>query len=208
MKGIFISFEGIEGTGKSTQSKLLHDWFTQKGRTSILTEEPGGTNIGTQIRKLLLSLENKNMVPITELLLYNASRSQHIYEVIMPAIEIGNIVITDRFSDSTFAYQGYGRGLDIELIVSLDRIATVGLRPYLTILLDLDVETGLQRNRGIHKKDRLELEDVEFHTQVRNGFLALAEQEPSRIKLVDASGSIHEVHEKIIEVVKSSLGNV
>jgi len=208
MKGIFISLEGIEGTGKSTQAKLLHQWFKQAGRTAILTEEPGGTKIGTKVREVLLSLENRNMVPITELLLYNASRAQHIHEVIMPAIEIGNIVITDRFSDSTFAYQGYGRGLDIELIVSLDRIATVGLRPYLTILLDLDVEAGLQRNRGINKKDRLELEDIEFHTRVRNGFLTLAEQEPSRIKLVDASGNIPIVHKKIIKVVEDSLGNI
>ena len=206
MKGIFISIEGIEGTGKSTQAKLLHHWFNEKGRPAILTEEPGGTKIGKEIRELLLSLENRDMAPITELLLYNASRAQHIHEVIMPAIESGNIVITDRFSDSTFAYQGYGRGLDIDMILSLDRIATVGLRPYLTILLDLDVEAGLQRNRGINKKDRLELEDIEFHTRVRKGFLALAEQEPSRIKLIHATGTIPEVHKKIIKVVESSLG--
>ena len=199
MKGILISFEGIEGTGKTIQSKLLCEYLIKKGYNAILTEEPGGTQIGYKIREILLSIEHKGMTPLTELLLYNASRAQHIKEVILPAMNRGTVVITDRFADSTVAYQGYARGIDLNLIDSIERIVTSGLRPDITILLDLDVETGLKRNRGINKMDRLELEDVEFHKRVRSGYLEIAAKEPERIKLIDASGSIEEVHGKIIK---------
>ena len=201
MKGSFISFEGIEGTGKTIQSKLLYEHFRKTGYTVILTEEPGGTRIGLKIRDVLLSVENKEITPVTELLLYNASRAQHLKELILPALNEGGIVITDRFSDSTVAYQGYGRGIDLKLIDSLERMVTEGLKPDITLLLDLDAETGLLRNKGINKTDRLELEDLKFHKKVRAGYLQIAAREPERIKLIDSSGSIEEIHQKIISIV-------
>ena len=201
MKGILISFEGIEGTGKTIQSKLLYEYLLKKGYKAVLTEEPGGTRIGLKIRELLLSVENKEMTSFAELLLYNASRAQHIKEAVLPAINRGAVVITDRFIDSTIAYQGYGRGIDLNLIYSIDKIVTAGLRPDITILLDLDVEAGLKRNRGINKVDRLELEDVEFHKLVRSGYLEIAAKEPERIKLIDASGGIKEIHSKTVSIV-------
>ncbi len=207
MKGIFISFEGIEGTGKTIQSKLLYEYLTKKGYKVILTGEPGGTQIGEKIRELLLSIEHKGMTPLAELLLYNASRAQHIQEVILPAMSKGAIVITDRFTDSTVAYQGYGRGIDLNIINSIKKMVAAGLRPDITILLDLDVEIGLRRNRGINKTDRLELEDVEFHKRVRNGYLEIAAREPERIKLIDASKSIKQVQKKIIKIITDFLKN-
>jgi len=201
MKGRFISLEGIEGTGKSTQAKLLSDYLKEKGFEVVLTEEPGGTQIGLRIRELLLSVEHKGMTAVTELLLYNASRSQHIREIIVPAISSGAIVITDRFTDSTIAYQGFGRGIDLSLINSIDLIATERLRPDITILLDLDAEVGLKRNKRINKTDRLELEDLEFHQRVRNGYHNLAEKEPERIKLIDASAGIQEIHSRISSII-------
>jgi len=205
MKGIFISFEGIEGTGKTIQSRLLYEYLSKKGYSVVLTGEPGGTRIGLKIRDLLLSVENKGMIPLAELLLYNASRAQHVQEIILPEINKGSVVITDRFTDSTIAYQGYGRGIDLSYIDSIDLIATERLRPDITILLDLDVEVGLRRNRGINKMDRLELEDVEFHKRVRNGYLEIAAKEPERIKLVDASVSIEEIHNKVVNIVMDFL---
>ena len=154
-KGIFISFEGIEGTGKTTQAGFLSERLRDKGYDVFLTQEPGGTNIGNKIRKILLQLEHKEMSYMTELLLYNADRAQHLTEKILPALNAGKIVITDRFADSTVVYQGYGRGIDLSLIMSLDSIATGGIKPHLTILFDLDVETGLMRNKGLNKIDRL-----------------------------------------------------
>jgi dTMP kinase len=206
MKGRFISLEGIEGTGKSTQAKLLSDYLKDKGFNIVLTEEPGGTQIGLRIRELLLSVEHKGMTAVTELLLYNASRSQHIREIILPAISRGAIVITDRFTDSTIAYQGFGRGIDPGLIDSIDLIATERLRPDITILLDLDAEVGLKRNKGINKIDRLELEDLEFHQRVRNGYYSLAEKEPERIKLIDASAGIQEIHNRISSIITNFIG--
>ncbi len=205
MKGIFISFEGIEGTGKTIQSKLLYEYLTKKGYELTLTEEPGGTRIGLKIRDLLLSVENKGMTSLAELLLYNASRAQHIQEVILPVMNKGAIVITDRFTDSTVAYQGYGRGIDLNIINSLKRMVAADLQPDITILLDLDVEVGLRRNRGINKMDRLELEDVEFHKRVRNGYLDIATKEPERIKLIDASEGIEQVHNRIIKIIMDFL---
>jgi dTMP kinase len=207
MKGTFISFEGIEGTGKSTQAKLLYNYLREKGADVILTEEPGGTQISVKIREVLLSVEHKEMSPLTELLLYNASRAQHIQEVITPALDRGAIVITDRFTDSTLAYQGYGRGLDLQLIDSIDLIATGSLRPDITLLLDLDVQTGLKRNRGINKTDRLELEDVAFHERVRNGYHMLAAKEPTRIKLISVTAGIDEIHRSIIHIISGVLGS-
>jgi len=207
MKGLFISFEGIEGTGKTMQSKLLSEHLVKKGYSVILTEEPGGTRIGLRIRDVLLSIENRGITPVTELLLYNASRAQHVEEVILPALTKGCIIITDRFTDSTVAYQGYGRGIDLQIIDSLERIATEGVKPDITLLLDLDVEAGLLRNKGINKTDRLELEDVEFHKRVRNGYLRIAAKDPERIELIDASESIEEIQGKIINIVTSCINS-
>jgi dTMP kinase len=206
MKGKFISFEGIEGTGKSTQAKLLQQGLLGLGYEVILTEEPGGTLISLRVREILLSVDHTNMKPITELLLYNAARAQHIEEVILPALNRGAVVITDRFTDSTFAYQGYGRGIDLKLLESIDKIATNGLRPDMTMLLDLDVETGLKRNRRINKTDRLELEDVEFHKRVRKGYHELAAKEPERIKVLDASGEIEELKIVIARIIPDFIG--
>src|SRR3989304_2915968 len=171
-KGIFISFEGIEGSGKTKQSRLLYEYIRKSGYKVILTGEPGGTQIGLKIRDLLLSVLKK-----------------------------GFIVITDRFIDSTKAYQGYGRGIDLKLIEFLEKIVTEDIRLDLTLLLDLDVKIGLKRNRGINKTDRLELEDVKFHKRVREGYLKIAAKELERIKLIDATESIEEIHRKIIGIV-------
>jgi dTMP kinase len=207
MKGLFISFEGIEGTGKSTQAKLLAEYLRGKGHRVIQTMEPGGTAISLKIRGLLLSLESRGMDHVTELLLYNAARVQHIKEIIAPALERGEIVITDRFSDSTVAYQGYARGLDLKLIDSLDMIATRKLRPDITILLDTDVKTGLARNKGLDKGDRLELEDISFHERVRKGFIEIAAGEPVRIKVVDCSERLEVVHQKVVKILSGLLEN-
>lgn len=198
-KGIFISFEGIEGSGKTTQAKLLAERLSETGYEVVLTQEPGGTIIGDKIREILLQSEHKEMSYIAELLLYNAARAQHLTERILPAINNGNIVITDRFTDSTVAYQGYGRGIDISLIVSIDTIAANSIKPDLTILFDLDAEVGIRRNKDINKVDRFELEDVEFHRKVRNGYLKIAEMNTARVKIVDASMPIEQVREKVWE---------
>ena len=201
-KGIFISFEGIEGTGKTTQARLLSERLVEKGYEVILTQEPGGTVIGNRIREILLLPEHKEMSYMTELLLYNAARAQHLSEKIAPAINGGKVVITDRFTDSTVAYQGYGRGIDIQLIMSINNIATEGIKPHLTILFDLDVETGLKRNKGINKVDRLELEDIEFHKKVREGYLHISEKDRERIRIVDASMPVEKISEKVWEIVR------
>ncbi len=205
MKGLFISFEGIEGTGKSTQAKLLAEYLREKGHKVVQTMEPGGTRISLKIRELLLSPDSMEMDHVTELLLYNAARVQHIKEVIGPALDRGEIVITDRFSDSTVAYQGYARGLDLKLIDSLDVIATGGMRPDITILLDLDVKTGLARNKALNKGDRLELEDISFHERVREGFIRIAAMEPLRIKVIDCSESLAGVRQKVVEILSELL---
>lgn len=205
MMGFFISFEGIEGTGKTIQSRLLYDYLKKKGLGVLLTEEPGGTTIGNTIRDLLLSVDNVQMAPLTELFLYNASRIQHLQEVIVPALEKGAVVITDRFTDSTVAYQGYGRGISLDLVNGIENIATGGVKPSLTFLLDLDVEIGLERNKGINKKDRIELEDITFHRRVREGYHAIAAKEPQRIHVIDASKSIEHIHRSIIEIIRGSL---
>jgi dTMP kinase len=201
VRGSFISLEGIEGTGKSTQTRLLTEYLQQRGQKTVRTQEPGGTAISMKIRELLLSLDSREMDPVAELLLYNAARVQHIREVIDPALARGEIVISDRFSDSTLAYQGYGRGIDLKMIDTLDAIATNGMRPDLTLLLDIDVETGLQRNREISKRDRLELEDITFHEKVRRGFLEIAKDDPGRIRVIDCRDSVVAVHERIISII-------
>lgn len=211
MKGVFVTFEGIEGSGKSTQIGLLADYLTTLGRPVTLTREPGGTPIGDQVRKILLDPASKGLDPVAELLLYAASRAQHLREVILPALEKGRVVLCDRFSDATLAYQGHGRGLDIDMIRALDRIVTGGRLPDLTILLDIGAAAGLARARGrnssrqLEHEGRFENEEAAFHHRVREGYLALAKEQPERFRVVDASRSPDEVGQEIREIVDDML---
>ena len=191
--GFFITFEGIEGCGKTTQLRRLAAGLQVAGHAVRLTREPGGCAIADTLRALLLDSANRAMAPNTELLLYAAARAQHVAEVIRPALEAGGIVLCDRFSDATLAYQGYGRGLDPEMIAELNRVATGGLAPDVTLLLDLPVEDGLARARERNAdsdgpdEGRFEAEALAFHQRVRDGYLKLAAAEP-RIRVIDARG--------------------
>jgi len=203
--GFFISLEGIEGTGKTTQAAYLFDRLTALGFGCLLTHEPGDTIIGERIREVLLHTDHKEMTFMTELLLYNAARAQLLDEKIRPALAKGMVVITDRFSDSTVAYQGYGRGIDLGIIANLDLIATNGAKPDLTLLFDLDIETGLRRNRKINKIDRLELEEIEFHKRVRQGFIEITGKEPGRVRIIDASLPLEKVREAAWKIVSEEM---
>lgn len=194
----FISFEGIEGSGKSTQTRLFADYLSNRGFKVLTTAEPGGTHVGDRVRKILLDRDNQ-MDALTELLLYSASRAQLLREVIYPALTADTIVITDRYSDSTIAYQGVARGMDMGIIKALDEITTTSLKPAITFLLDMDVESGLKRNRQANKTDRFELEAIAFHEKVRQGFLQIAGAEPHRVKVITATGSENEVHRRIVQ---------
>ncbi len=205
-KGKFITFEGVEGSGKTTQAHLLGEYLSSLRIPVVMTREPGGTNIGEQIRQILLASDNRGMTPETEILLYAASRAQHMRERIVPALESGRWVICDRYADATVAYQGYGRGLDLDLIAELNRLVLLGLEPDLTILLDLDVQEGLRRAKkriggGNLQEGRFEEEGVAFHQRVRGGYMELARRDPQRIKTVSAEGSIEEVNRRVIEIV-------
>ena len=195
---MFITFEGIEGCGKSTQAKLLRDHLIQIGDDVFLTREPGGPKISEYIREILLSNDNNEMIARTEVLLYSASRSQHTGEWIIPLLESGKTVICDRYSDSTLAYQGAARKIDRKVIDSITKFATFDLEPDMTFLIDLPVEIGLSR---ISQKDadRLEREDIKFHQKVRSAFLDLAEKERKRFIVIDGSKSIEEINFKIID---------
>jgi dTMP kinase len=206
--GLFISFEGIEGSGKSTQAKLLAAALTDAGYDVVITHEPGGTIISDRIRALLLNPEHTEMDATTELLLYAAARAQHLAQIIRPALARRAVVITDRFSDSTLAYQGFGRGIARTLIDTVDAVAAQGLRPNLTILCDLNVHEGLERNRNANKRDRLELEAMAFHEKVRAGFLALAQEEPQRFHLVDASKPAEVLAAGILAQVQKALAGI
>jgi len=203
--GIFISFEGIEGSGKSTQAKMLASALTAAGVQVVATHEPGGTLISDRIRALLLDPEHTDMDATTELLLYAAARAQHLAQKIRPALAQGAVVICDRFSDSTVAYQGFGRGIARELLDAVDTVATGRLRPHLTILCDLDVRQGLERNRNAQKCDRLELETVDFHEKVRAGFLSLAHDDPARFHIVNAAQPPDVLASEILEFVKKKV---
>ena len=197
-RGFFITFEGGEGSGKTTQSKRLAIDLEKAGYGILLTHEPGGTPISEQIRGILLNREHREMVSTTELLLFAAARAQHVSERIVPALDEGRIVISARFADSMVAYQGYARGLELELIHYLNGIATQGLTSDLTIVLDLPVEIGLNRARqSLESMDRMESERIEFHKRLRDGFLTIASQEPERIKVIDAQMDPDRVYEQI-----------
>ncbi|MCX8030327.1 MAG: dTMP kinase [Thermodesulfovibrionales bacterium] len=204
-KGFLISFEGIEGSGKTTISRLIAETLMMDGYEVMTTYEPGGTQIGHKIRDILLSAEHKNMSHMCELFLYNAARAQHLKEIILPALQSGKLVITDRFIDSTVAYQGYGRGIDLSLIRHLTEIVTGGLKPHITILLDIDIELGLKRNRSIKKVDRFELEEIEFYKKVKEGYRRIYEDEPKRIKIVDASQPLEMIIQEVRDIIVRSI---
>lgn len=199
-KGKFITFEGIEACGKTTQIKLLDKYLSQKGYKTVLTREPGGTKIGDLIRSILLDTKNKNMHPKTEWLLYAAGRAQHVEELIKPSLVKGWFVLSDRYIDSTIAYQGAARRLDTETLKQLNDIATGGLKPDITIVLDITAEEGLKRAHGRGALDRFEQEELDFHKRVRNGYLELAKLEPARIKVVDGSKNVDEIHKEIVSI--------
>lgn len=209
--GIFITFEGIEGCGKSTQVRLLSETLKGKGISFIVTREPGGTSIGSKIREIVLNPDHNGMAAETELLLYAADRAQHAIELIRPALNDGKVVICDRFTDATVAYQGYGRRLDSSLIQELNRIASLGVRPDLTVLLDCPVEIGIRRAvvrnaKNSHiRDDRFEREEMGFHDMVRNGYLAIAKEEPKRVIVVDAAKDIKSMHLEIWGIVDAFL---
>jgi dTMP kinase len=198
-EGSFITFEGIEGSGKSTQAEMLKAFLEGLGLEVLLTREPGGSPIGEQIRRVLLDPDNHGMVPLAELLLYEASRCQHVEAVIRPAIEAGKTVICDRFFDASTAYQGYARGLEIKMVGELNLVATGGRKPDLTIVLDLPVDVGLRRlGRNL---DRIEREAVEFHERVRQGYLRIAEDEPDRVKVVNSAGSVDDTFSDVRNLI-------
>ena len=211
MMGKFITLEGIEGSGKSTQIVLLANYLKSLGIPVVLTREPGGTPIGDDVRKILLDPANTTLDPKAELLLYAASRAQHLKEIIVPHLEKGAVVLCDRFADATLAYQGYGRGLDIDLIRTLDAIVCAGLRPDLTILLDIDAATGVARargrnsSRGLDGEARFENEAIAFHERVRRGYLTVAGAEPDRIRIVEASRPMDDIQAEIRKIVVKEL---
>lgn len=205
-KGIFITFEGPEGSGKSTQIRLLARHMDRHGHMGkvVMTREPGGSTFSENIRALLLNPVN-HIQPLTELFLYEASRAQLMTEVIVPTLNNRGVVLCDRFTDSTIAYQRYGRGIDNAIVTHLNDAATGGISPDLTFVLDLPAATGLARARALKKEaftgDRIEQETLAFHTRVRNGFRALARRYPRRICLIDAQGTIEDIHAAIVSVV-------
>ena len=208
MRGLLITLEGIDGCGKSTQREMLARELKQRGFEVVVTREPGGTVIGEDIRLLLISDASVHIAPTTELLLYVAARAQHVAELIKPSLEAGRVVISDRYTDSTVAFQGYGRGLELPMIEQLNRFATGGLAPDLTIVFDLDPATARTRLGSRPVGGLLGAFDdqhVDFHERMRAGYLKMAEREPSRIRVVDAGGSAEETHTSVMAVVLPKL---
>jgi len=210
--GRFVTFEGIEGCGKSTQIKLLSDWLKTRQPNHYLTREPGGTRSGSAIRKILLSEQTETLTPIAECMLYYADRFQHIEEVIRPRLKEGRLVISDRYHDSTLAYQGYARGIPLDFLNEIWIRSGIALDPDLTILLDLDPQIGLQRSLEKLRaqnldESRFEQESLEFHVRVREGFLELSKLHPERYFVVDASGSVQEIHEQITKYFLGALAS-
>ncbi len=203
----FLTFEGVEGSGKSTQTTHLAEALTKAGYEVITTREPGGTELGRKLRAMLLAADAPAPAAETELLLYLADRAEHLARLVRPALERGAVVLADRFSDSTLAYQAYGRGLDRAQVERLDAFARGGLMPSRTFLLDLPVEQGLARARQVGPADRLELEKIEFHKRVRAGFHALAAAEPARFEVLDAREDRIALATRIAEDVFSWIGD-
>jgi dTMP kinase len=209
-RGKLITFEGIDGCGKSTQMRLLGQYLTERGVAVVSTREPGGTELGRKVRSALLDGGAGSVEPLAELLLYAADRAQHVRRVILPALSLGKVVLSDRFYDATTVYQGYARGFDLELVNQLNELATGGLKPDLTLLFDLDVETGLKRTmrRGdgtgvtAAGPDRLDQEPVEFHERVRQAYLDIAAREPERFRIIPSAGPVEVTFELMIRAVR------
>lgn len=206
-EGVLITFEGIEGCGKSTQAGRLKAFLEGEGREVVTTREPGGTGLGERVRDILLQSGDMDISPLSELLLYAACRTQIIEEVIRPALADGSVVICDRFTDSTVAYQGYGRGIALETVLAINGQAVGDIAPALTLLLDCEPEVGLDRAWSRIKEvsgaqeDRFEREDLDFHRSVRDGYLEIARREPGRMKVIDGSRSVEEIHKEIVGIV-------
>jgi dTMP kinase len=204
---LFITFEGVEGSGKTTQIQRLKKYLDRKGIPCKVTREPGGCPIGEKVRKILLNPDHREMVPLSELLLYEAARAQHVKEVIEPFLKKRGVVLCDRFSDATIAYQGYGRKIDLRWIERLNHFSSRGIKPDVTFLLDCPSDVGLKRalkrNRTLkqEKEERFEKEKIQFHQRVRKGYLALAKKEPHRVKVVDTRQGEDNVFNKILKTV-------
>lgn len=201
-KGLFITFEGADGCGKTTQLNLLKEYLENSGYEVVLTREPGGKGLGEKVREILLNYDGE-VSNRCESFLFLADRAQNIDIIVNPAIEQGKIVLCDRHTDSSVAYQGYGRGLDINQINTLNNLATNNKKPDLTLVFDVDIETSMQRVGN--EKDRMESAGKEFFNRVRNGYLELAKQEPDRIKVIDSTKSIQEVQKDVLEIIKTKL---
>jgi len=207
----FVTFEGGDGTGKTTQLHALNSFLIENGRNCLVTREPGGTSLGKLIRQVLVEVSDQDIASSTELFLYLADRAQHVNEIIRPAIDAGKVVLCDRFTDSTVAYQGYGRGIDLGLLHQLNHLADAGVRPDITFLLDCPVELGLSRavkrqiESGQPREDRFERERIEFHDKVRAGFLEMAHAEPARFRIIDASRSVEEVWRDIKQIAEREI---
>jgi len=206
MRGWFITFEGPDGSGKTTQMRRLAPWLVDQGFDVVTTREPGGTPVGEQIRDILHDCANTEMTSQAEILLYSASRAQHVGEVILPALEAGQVVLCDRFFDSTYAYQGYGRGLSLSDLRAITGFATRGLKPDLTLYLDVPPEIGLQRRESSGEAlNRLDREALAFHQRVREGYLDLIRSEPERWCFVDAAGTREEIQAFLRRIVMATI---
>lgn len=209
----FITFEGLDGTGKTTQLKALESYLRDQGRLCVITREPGGTPLGSLMRRVLLEVAQQPIAAPTELFLYLADRAQHVDDVILPALAAGKIVICDRYTDSTLAYQGYGRGIDLKFLRQLNAFANRGVQPDLTFLLDCPVELALSRTAqrhvkmgsGENREDRFEREQLEFHQRVRAGFLDMARAEPGRFRVINAARSVEEITQEILTLTDREL---
>jgi len=210
--GTFITFEGIDGSGKSTQLRLLNNFLHTRGCNVLLTREPGGTKLGLRLREALLDAMEE-VDPLTELLVFAADRAQHVRRVLLPALERGEVVISDRYADATVAYQGAGRGFSPELISQIVQLATGGLKPDLTLLFDLSIDDATARttrrstgkSAARSERDRLDIEDADFHTRVRQAYLRIAAAEPERVKVIDTSGPVEHTHQRVRELILSFL---
>ena len=204
MASAFITFEGIDGSGKSTQLRMLASELRLRGHEVVATREPGGTPLGKRVRKLVLDAEEQ-VDPLAELLLYAADRAQHVRRLVRPALEAGQFVLSDRYADATVAYQGAGRGFPEEIVSEVVALATGGLMPDLTLIFDLTVEESVrraeQRSLKGDKRDRLDAEDAAFHTRVRDAYLRIAAAEPERVHIVDAAGSVQETQSQVMKLV-------
>jgi dTMP kinase len=202
--GTFITFEGIDGSGKSTQLRMLANYLKEAGCEVVVTREPGGTPVGNRLRAALLDA-HEEVDPLTELLVFAADRAQHVRRVLRPAIESGQVIISDRYADATVAYQGAGRGFSPELIAEIVQLATEGLKPDLTVLFDLSVEESIsrtsRRSNDKHKGDRLDAEAADFHVRVHSAYLELARAEPQRVKIVETNRPPEETHKRVKEIV-------